>query len=156
MKLLAYQNMGPLVEWWKIEKSVGHMYNKMAMHFRNYMHARSEGKETKTGWVYSWRWHFSPADSFHYSILKENHLKQKWSFWKVEPWTKSGPENPSPSDKYTDPLPIVVSGLAPLPKVNPESASFEASLFFKTLMAVSNTEVIVFYFPSYIDWTRKW
>ena len=35
--------------------------------------------------------------------------------------SKSEPENPSPSDKYTDPLPIVASGLAPLPKVNPKS-----------------------------------
>ena len=61
------------------------------------------------------------------------------------------PENPSPSYKYTDLLPIVVSGLAPLLKVNLKSTSSESFLFFKTLVVVSNTEVIVFNFPSYID-----
>ena len=60
------------------------------------------------------------------------------------------------SYKYTDLLPIIVSGLAPLSKLNLEYASFEAFLFFKTLVAVSNIEVIVFNFPNYIDWTRKW
>ena len=71
---------------------------------------------------------------FHH--FKGESSETKMEFLENGAMNQTESENPSPSYKYTDLLPIVVSGLAPLLKVNLKSTSSESFLFFKTLVVV--------------------